>query len=67
MVEKLLKASIFTVVLSLFPFAAVVLDSMLHHQSVNPQALWAHGDLLPVSLAIGADGVSEFIGLRSAR
>ena len=45
-------------------YDAVVLGNMLHHQSVNPQALWAHGDLLLVSLAIG---VSEFIGLRSAR
>jgi len=67
MVEKLLKWSIFTVVLALFPYAAVILGNMLHHQSINPQALWARGDLLLVSLAIGADGVSEFIGLRSAR
>jgi hypothetical protein len=66
MIEKLLKWSIFTVVLSLFPFAAVILGDALHHRAIEPQTLWMHGDLLLVSMAIGADGVSEFIGLRAA-
>lgn len=69
MYEKLARWFLFGVLFTLLPFVLSYLNLRARPKLVNPVkfvSMFAHGELLLVSTAIGAAAVGELLGVKSA-